>query len=80
MSTLGRTTPHYVRCVKPNELQAPRTLVGSFVLSQLRCGGTPQLLQLMGRGFPTRCEYEPLCRRYRPLLPSLGAQLAPRDF
>ena len=36
-----------------------------FVLQQLRCGGTPQLLTLMGRGFPTRTDFDALSERYR---------------
>ena len=78
--TLRQTTPHYVRCVKPNEKQAPAAFEPSFVLHQLRCGGTPQLLTLMGRGFPTRCAFDALATRYQPLLPALGASLAPREF
>ena len=78
--TLRQTTPHYVRCVKPNAKQAPAAFEPSFVLHQLRCGGTPQLLTLMGRGFPTRCAFDALATRYQPLLPALGASLAPREF
>ena len=78
--TLRQTTPHYVRCVKPNEKQAPAAFEPSFVLHQLRCGGTPQLLTLMGRGFPTRCAFDALATRYQPLLPALGASLAPRGI
>ena len=78
--TLRQTTPHYVRCVKPNAKQAPAAFEPSFVLHQLRCGGSPQLLTLMGRGFPTRCAFDALATRYQPLLPALGASLAPREF
>lgn len=35
----------------------------------------------MGRGFPTRSDYDSLCERYRPLLPSLSASaLSPKAF
>ena len=34
----------------------------------------------MGRGFPTRCAFDALATRYQPLLPALGASLAPREF
>ena len=59
---------------------APRVLEKRSVLAQLRCSGTPQLLQLMGEGFPTRCEYATLAERYRPLLPGLSAELPAREF
>ena len=80
MGMLELTTPHYVRCVKPNGKQSAGLVEDGFVLSQLRCGGTPQLLQLMGRGYPTRCEYEQIAARYQPYLPVLAASLSARDF
>ena len=80
MSMLEQTTPHYVRCVKPNSKQQPALLEEPLVLHQLRCGGTPQLLTLMGRGYPTRVDFEALAARYRPLLPVLGCSTSARDF
>ncbi|EOD14449.1 myosin-like protein [Emiliania huxleyi CCMP1516] len=70
MATIGATTPHY----------AAGCLDLPLVLEQLRCAGTPQLLQLMGRGYPTRCEFEALASRYRPLLPGFSPTLSSRDF
>lgn len=60
--------------------QAAGCLDLPLVLEQLRCAGTPQLLQLMGRGYPTRCEFEALASRYRPLLPGFSPTLSSRDF
>ena len=81
MSMLGQTTPHYVRCIKPNTTQQAARFEAALTLHQLRCGGTPQLLMLMGRGFPTRVEYEALAGRYQPRLPALAhAALTPREF
>lgn len=80
MATLAATTPHYVRCIKPNDQMAAAQMHQPLVLSQLRCAGTSQLLQLMGRGYPTRCEFEALACRYRQLLPSLSAGLSGREF
>ena len=48
MSMLGQTTPHYVRCIKPNERQTPGALEARLVLQQLRCGGTPQVCDGLG--------------------------------
>lgn len=80
MATLAATTPHYVRCIKPNERMAAGSLHRPLVLSQLRCAGTSQLLQLMGRGYPTRCEFDSLATRYRLLLPTLSEGLSSREF
>jgi myosin heavy subunit len=80
MATLAATTPHYVRCIKPNDQMAASQMDQHLILSQLRCAGTSQLLQLMGRGYPTRCEFEALAGRYRQLLPTLSAGLSGREF
>lgn len=39
MSTIEKTTPHYVRCIKPNPQKKPSMFVKPQVLHQLRCGG-----------------------------------------
>ena len=80
MCMLQETTPHYVRCIKPTSTQLPGRFEAGFVLQQLRCGGTPQLLTLMGKGFPTRIDCETLCSRYRPLLPGLAGSVSARAF
>ncbi|KAL2463236.1 Myosin-6 [Forsythia ovata] len=38
LETLSATEPHYVRCVKPNNLLKPAIFENSNVLQQLRCG------------------------------------------
>lgn len=38
LETLSSTEPHYVRCVKPNNLLKPSMFENSNVLQQLRCG------------------------------------------
>ncbi|PKI60875.1 hypothetical protein CRG98_018748, partial [Punica granatum] len=38
LETLSATEPHYVRCVKPNNLLKPSSFENSNVLQQLRCG------------------------------------------
>lgn len=37
VETLSATEPHYVRCVKPNNLLKPSIFENSNVLQQLRC-------------------------------------------
>jgi hypothetical protein len=39
MNTIGKTTPHYVRCIKPNPQKKPALFDKPQVLHQLRCGG-----------------------------------------
>ena len=39
MTTLRSTSPHFVRCVVPNEIKKPGFMVAHVVLHQLRCNG-----------------------------------------
>jgi len=38
LETLSATEPHYIRCVKPNNLLKPAIFENKNVLQQLRCG------------------------------------------
>jgi myosin V len=38
MDTLNSTEPHYVRCVKPNNVLKPAIFENVNVMQQLRCG------------------------------------------
>ncbi|KAH0872425.1 hypothetical protein HID58_069787 [Brassica napus] len=39
MQRLGNTTPHFIRCIKPNNVQSPGLYEQGLVLQQLRCCG-----------------------------------------
>lgn len=38
LETLSATEPHYIRCVKPNNLLKPSIFENNNILQQLRCG------------------------------------------
>lgn len=38
METLNATEPHYIRCVKPNNLLKPAIFENANIMQQLRCG------------------------------------------
>lgn len=38
LETLSHTEPHYIRCVKPNNLLKPSIFENQNILQQLRCG------------------------------------------
>jgi myosin-5 len=38
LETLSATEPHYIRCVKPNNVLKPAIFENINVLQQLRCG------------------------------------------
>lgn len=38
METLNSTEPHYIRCVKPNNVLKPAIFENLNIIQQLRCG------------------------------------------
>ena len=66
MDDLYTTHALFIRCVKPNSTLAPRDFAPSLVLTQLRCSGTVEAVQLMATGYPTRIPYDALYARCAP--------------
>ncbi|CAL0309813.1 unnamed protein product [Lupinus luteus] len=54
IETLNATEPHYIRCVKPNNLLKPAIFENKNVLLQLRCGGVMEAIRISCAGYPTR--------------------------
>ncbi|KAK4768221.1 hypothetical protein SAY87_003362 [Trapa incisa] len=54
LETLSATEPHYIRCVKPNNLLKPAIFENKNVLQQLRCGGVMEAIRISCAGYPTR--------------------------
>lgn len=81
MTTLKKTAPYFVRCVKPNGEKKPKHFVGDFVRPQLRCGGLIEALRIIKLGFPTRCKYERVHELFAPILKKKPVKnLNLRDF
>ncbi|XP_074285569.1 myosin-1-like isoform X1 [Silene latifolia] len=68
MQRLESTTPHFIRCIKPNSLQSPANYEQSLVLQQLRCCGVLEVVRISRSGFPTRMTHQKFARRYGFLL------------
>ncbi|KAG4984671.1 hypothetical protein JHK87_029420 [Glycine soja] len=68
MQRLESTTPHFIRCIKPNNLQSPGSYEQSLVLQQLRCCGVLEVVRISRSGFPTRVSHQKFARRYGFLL------------
>ncbi|KAL5715347.1 Myosin-1 [Ranunculus cassubicifolius] len=64
MQWLENTTPHFIRCIKPNSKQLPGLYVNDMVLQQLRCCGVLEVVRISRSGFPTRITHLNFARRY----------------
>ncbi|XP_069551046.1 unconventional myosin-Va [Brachyistius frenatus] len=68
MDTLNSTTPHYVRCIKPNDLKEPFMFDPKRTVQQLRACGVLETIRISAAGYPSRWTYEEFFSRYRVLL------------
>ncbi|KAH0739823.1 hypothetical protein KY290_038528 [Solanum tuberosum] len=71
LETLNATEPHYVRCVKPNNLLKPEIFENQNVLQQLRCGGVLEAIRISCAGFPTRKPFDEFLSRFKVLAPEV---------
>ncbi|XP_057547407.1 myosin-6 [Amaranthus tricolor] len=72
LETLSATEPHYIRCVKPNNLLKPSIFENKNVLQQLRCGGVMEAIRISCAGFPTRKPFHEFIDRCRILAPEVS--------
>ncbi|PKI69574.1 hypothetical protein CRG98_010022 [Punica granatum] len=77
MQRLESTTPHFIRCIKPNSLQSPGVYEQGLVLQQLRCCGVLEVVRISRSGFPTRMSHQKFARRYGFLLLESAASQDP---
>ncbi|XP_053242256.1 myosin-15 isoform X2 [Podarcis raffonei] len=70
MTNLKSTSPHFVRCIIPNETKTPGAMDPFLVLHQLRCNGVLEGIRICRKGFPNRVIYADFKQRYRILNPS----------
>ncbi|ONK70922.1 uncharacterized protein A4U43_C04F2900 [Asparagus officinalis] len=71
LETLSATEPHYIRCVKPNNILKPAIFENSNVLQQLRCGGVMEAIRISCAGYPTRRTFDEFIDRFSILLPEV---------
>ncbi|XP_060116285.1 unconventional myosin-Va isoform X8 [Heteronotia binoei] len=68
MATLNATTPHYVRCIKPNDFKFPFMFDEKRTVQQLRACGVLETIRISAAGFPSRWTYQEFFSRYRVLM------------
>ncbi|KAG5232665.1 myosin [Salix suchowensis] len=69
METLNSTEPHYIRCVKPNNLLKPAVFENVNIMQQLRCGGVLEAIRISMAGYPTRRPFFEFVNRFGLLAP-----------
>lgn len=67
MGTLNRTTPHYIRCIKPNDDKNAFEYTSKRAVQQLRACGVLETIRISAAGFPSRWTYMDFFYRYRVL-------------
>ncbi|KAF9605794.1 hypothetical protein IFM89_018521 [Coptis chinensis] len=71
METLNSTEPHYIRCVKPNNLLKPSVFENVNIMHQLRCGGVLEAIRISCAGYPTRRAFDEFLLRFGLLAPEV---------
>ncbi|XP_038185066.1 unconventional myosin-XIX isoform X3 [Arvicola amphibius] len=67
LQVLHNTTPHYIRCIKPNSQSQPQTFLQEEVLSQLEACGLVETIHISAAGFPVRVSHQNFVERYKLL-------------
>ncbi|XP_010150281.1 PREDICTED: unconventional myosin-XIX, partial [Eurypyga helias] len=73
MQILNSTTPHYIRCIKPNADCKAMTFSREEVLSQLQACGIVEAISISAAGFPVRIPFPSFAERYKLLRKSCAS-------
>uniref|UniRef100_A0A3Q3FNL4 Myosin VC n=1 Tax=Labrus bergylta TaxID=56723 RepID=A0A3Q3FNL4_9LABR len=76
METLNATTPHYVRCIKPNDEKLPFEYDSRRVVQQLRACGVLETIRISAQSYPSRWTYNEFYSRYSILMLHQEADLS----
>ncbi|XP_042243036.1 myosin heavy chain, muscle-like isoform X13 [Homarus americanus] len=69
MTTLMSTSPHFIRCIIPNEMKQSGVIDAALVMHQLTCNGVLEGIRICRKGFPNRMVYPDFKHRYKILAP-----------
>lgn len=64
MTTLRSTTPHYIKCIKPNGEKVAESFNAQLVIQQLRYSGVLEVVRIRREGFPLRVSFLDFYRNY----------------
>ncbi|CAH9073810.1 unnamed protein product [Cuscuta europaea] len=71
MDVLNSTEPHYIRCMKPNNLLKPSIFENATILHQLRCSGVIEAVRISCAGYPMRKTFSEFLKRFGILAPEV---------
>jgi myosin-5 len=80
VSSVEKTDPHYIRCLKPNDAARPKMLTRKRLTEQLRYGGVLEAVRVARAGYPVRMVHAEFFQRYRMLLPAVPDDVLPWSF
>ena len=72
IAELSRTSTHYIRCIKPNELKKPLNFHPVNVQQQLTYSGVLEAVKIRKLGYPFRLSHQAFVDRYGKILSSKG--------
>ena len=61
---IDKTSPHYIRCLKPNDELIPNNFVPAIIADQLRCAGVLEAVRVSRIGYPQRYSKAMFVQRY----------------
>ena len=64
MENINNTSPHYIRCLKPNSSNVRDLFEAPLIIDQLRCNGLLEAVRVSRAGYPNRFTFEQFGRRY----------------
>ena len=70
MESITATSPHYVRCLKPNDTKKEFEMENGRAIQQLRACGVLETIRISAAGYPSRWTYRDFSERYSILAPS----------
>ncbi|KAG5193023.1 P-loop containing nucleoside triphosphate hydrolase protein [Tribonema minus] len=76
---LSATEPHYIKCIKPNNMKAPSGWSSQLVIQQLRYSGVLEVVRIRREAFPTRITFVEFYRRFGQLINWRARGLAPPE-
>lgn len=74
VETLMKCTPHYIRCIKPNETKKAKDFEDSRVKHQVEYLGLKENIRVRRAGYAFRREFDKFLRRYAILTPETWPQ------